>query len=231
MNSTSPFNILFFDTETTGIPADYKAPTSEPDKWPHMVQLAMLLSDIEGKKLASHSFIIRPEGYTIPEEVTKIHGITTERALAEGVLLSYALGVMAGLQSAAVYLAGHNTNFDGKIVRAACSRVGLDPWLTKAPTICTMMESTQYCNLPGPRGKKWPKLTELHEKLFGHPHDNAHDAMGDVLATHACFFELMKRGIISPATFAKASDKHHEIQNAVEAKKQREAQPQTEESL
>ena len=36
---------LFFDTETTGVPQDYKAPSSDTDNWPRMVQLANMTRD------------------------------------------------------------------------------------------------------------------------------------------------------------------------------------------
>jgi len=43
---------------------------------------------------------------------------------------------------------------------------------------------------------KWPKLIELHEKLFNEPFANAHDAMADISATRRCFFELINKEII-----------------------------------
>lgn len=43
---------------------------------------------------------------------------------------------------------------------------------------------------------KWPKLIELHRKLFGTGFDDAHDALADVKACGKCFFEMKRRGII-----------------------------------
>ena len=57
---------LFFDTETTGVPQDYKAPSSDTDNWPRMVQLAWILTDDEGSRLHSGNLIIRPDGFEIP---------------------------------------------------------------------------------------------------------------------------------------------------------------------
>ena len=62
--------------------------------------------------------------------------------------------------------------------------------------ICTMEMSTDYCELPGPYGYKWPSLSELHYKLFNEYFDEAHDAAVDVRACANCFFELKDRGII-----------------------------------
>ncbi len=36
---------LFFDTETTGIPKNRKAPISDSTNWPRLVQLAWLITD------------------------------------------------------------------------------------------------------------------------------------------------------------------------------------------
>lgn len=65
----------FFDTETAGLPKNFSAPTTDVDNWPRLVQLSWILTD-ERKEV----FIIRPDGFTIPEEASNVHGITTERA-------------------------------------------------------------------------------------------------------------------------------------------------------
>ena len=75
---------IFFDTETTGVPRDYKAPSKDTRNWPRMVQLGWILMDDKGDKLSQKDYIIRPDGFTIPADASRIHGITTERALEEG---------------------------------------------------------------------------------------------------------------------------------------------------
>ena len=73
---------LFFDTETTGLPRNWKAPVSDLNNWPRLVQLAFLYYDNNGNKISSGDFIIKPEGFTIPTDVSRIHGITTERSIS-----------------------------------------------------------------------------------------------------------------------------------------------------
>jgi len=82
---------LFFDTETTGLPRHWNAPVSDLNNWPRMVQLAWLLHDDDGKEVDIANYIIKPNGYTIPPGSSKIHGITMERAVAEGVGISTVL--------------------------------------------------------------------------------------------------------------------------------------------
>jgi hypothetical protein len=59
-----------------------------------------------------------------------------------------------------------------------------------------MQKSTNFCAISGPYGFKWPKLSELHYKLFGVGFNEAHNAAIDIHATAKCFWELKKRGLI-----------------------------------
>ena len=58
---------LFFDTETTGVPKNYKAPPSDLLNWPRVVQLAWVVTDEQGRELKATNHIIRPDGFVIPE--------------------------------------------------------------------------------------------------------------------------------------------------------------------
>jgi len=191
--------LFFFDTETTGLPRNWNAPLNPRTlaNWPRMVQLAWLLCDEAGNELVSASRIIRPQGYTIPPAAARIHGITTERALAEGVVLADALDeVLPRIDQATVIIA-HNIAFDEKILGAEFLRLGRPHPLARKKTRCTMKESTPFCALPGSYGFKYPNLTELHRKLFNKAFADAHDALADVRACKAAFYELRLRGILS----------------------------------
>lgn len=187
---------LFFDTETTGLPQNFDAPISDLDNWPRLVQLSWIVTNAEGKELRVKDFIIRPNGFTIPEVASKVNGITTEIAVREGSILQDVLAdFFSDLESINV-IVGHNVEFDKKIVGAEFLRcnIGCEP-LDK-PTVCTMESSTDYCALPGKFGYKWPTLQELHNKLFGYSFEDAHNSLNDIKATKKCFFELKKRNII-----------------------------------
>lgn len=192
---------LFFDTETTGLPKDYKAPAWETNNWPRLVQLAWVATDENGGIKSSGNWIIKPEGFIIPNEASDLHGVSTERALNEGLNLKTQLEIFAKEVNEADVLIAHNMSFDTKIVSAEYHRTGYQrsPLYGK-PAICTMMNSTKYCALPnanGRGGNKWPKLFELHTKLFGCGFDGAHDASVDIAATVKCYFEMINRGIIT----------------------------------
>jgi DNA polymerase-3 subunit epsilon len=187
---------LFFDTETTGLPKNWKAPVTDLNNWPRMVQLAWLLFDTDGKKLAGDDYIIKPEGFTIPIETSRIHGISTERAIEEGKPLRSVLEEFSTLIEESEYLVAHNISFDEKIVGAEFLRNKMKDGTAEKPKICTMHSSTNFCQIPGPYGLKWPKLSELHYILFSTGIEEAHNAAIDINATAKCFWELKRLGKI-----------------------------------
>lgn len=191
---------LFFDTETTGLPRSWQAPVTALDNWPRMVQLAYLAYDRDGGLIASCDTLIKPQGFTIPADSARIHGITTERALREGRELAGVLREFKTLADSSRYLVAHNMSFDEKIVGAELLRSGMQDIPPTARKICTMHGTTEFCAIPGSRGYKWPKLAELHQKLFGAEFEGAHNAASDIAATAKCFWELKQQGIIKLPT-------------------------------
>lgn len=186
---------LFFDTETTGLPKSWKAPVTDLGNWPHIVQIAWALFDDAGTQLVFQDYMIKPEGFVIPESATAIHGISTEKALKEGRPAVEVLREFSEAIKGAARLVAHNLDFDEKMVRVELLRQGM-PDALEVPKICTMKASTKYCKIPGPYGDKWPKLSELHIKLFEVDFEDQHNAASDVLCCAKCFFELRRRDII-----------------------------------
>ncbi len=195
---------LVFDTETTGLPHNYNAPITDLDNWPRLVQIAWQLHDASGKLLSNNNLIVRPDGFTIPYNSEKIHGISTKRALEEGLPLDEVLAEFWKDYKKADYVVGHNIEFDQHIVGAELVRTNRledGNGLMDSPSIDTSRVSVEYCQLPGGIGgrMKEPKLIELHEKLFGEGFGDAHDAAYDVDATAKCFFELIRVRVVDPA--------------------------------
>ena len=188
--------LLFFDTETTGVPLNYKASSSDTKNWPRLVQLAWVLTDEEGNRIHTGNLIVKPEGFIIPTDATRVHGITTQRANEEGVPLAEVIEQFKADLDVATYIVGHNIEFDKKIVGAEMIRLGMKDIMDSKKSYCTMQSSINFCKILGKYGYKYPKLQELYKKLFGTEFDNAHDAMNDIEATEKCFWELRKRKLI-----------------------------------
>lgn len=194
--STPTKIFLFFDTETTGVPRNYNAPSSDIQNWPRLVQLAWILTDEKSNIVNTNNLIIRPNGYTIPTDAAKVHGITTEVAMREGIPLGEAIDLFMEDLNTARYIVGHNVDFDKKIVGAEMIRLGMKDIMDSKKSYCTMLSSIDFCKIPGKYGYKYPKLQELYKKLFGSEFDNAHDTLSDIEATEKCFWELKKRELI-----------------------------------
>jgi DNA polymerase-3 subunit epsilon len=213
LTKNDTMKILFFDTETNGLPKDRRAIPQQIDAWPRILQLAWALVDIQENGTMNvcdaRSVILNPGDIQWNSESAAIHGITQARVQSEGIPPNHALEQMKTLMQQAHVLVAHNMAFDKPILRAEYYR--LDPsesfdWWTSYE-YCTM-ESTKYlCKLPFANGRpgkpsdpyKLPKLVELHTYLFGNPGDYVfHDALNDVQCTIACFRELLVRRLVVP---------------------------------
>ncbi len=186
---------LFFDTETTGFPKDGLPLASQP----HLVQLAALLMDDKGQEVSMCNFIIKPDGYQIPDDVAKIHGITTDIAIKYGISLPTAIQVFQEMASQAEILVAHNIQFDTKIIAIAKKRLAGDhASMAHKTQFCTMEATKPICQLPptdrmvsaGISGFKSPKLMEAYEFLFQEKFEKAHDALADVRACAKVYFKI-----------------------------------------
>ena len=185
---------LFFDTETTGLPKNYKAPYTDLENWPRVVQLSWVLSE-NGKIVKESDNIIKVD-FPIPEASSKVHGITNEISTAKGRKVELALlDMLEDIESSEAIIC-HNLNFDLAILQAELLRAGLDPKISKK-MFCTMKSAVDYCKLPGNYGFKWPKLEELYDICFSEKLENAHDALVDVKATHRIFTKLHEEKIFN----------------------------------
>lgn len=190
---------LIFDTETTGLPRNYNAPLSDFDNWPRLVQLAWQTHDEKGNLIEAKNYIVKPEGFEIPYGAEKVHGISTEMALKNGLELDFVLKEFANAIQEISFIIGHNVEFDINILGAEYLRKDIPSKLLETSSIDTKETSTDFCAIPGGRGGKfkWPNLTELHQKLFSEGFDEAHNASADVAATARCFLELIRIGVIN----------------------------------
>ena len=107
---------LIFDTETTGLPKDFSAPISDTQNWPRCIQLAWQLHNSLGELIETKNYIIKPDGFSIPFNSQKIHGISTERALNEGWPIDLVLKDFSNALSQTQYFVGHNILFDLNII-------------------------------------------------------------------------------------------------------------------
>ncbi|WP_298138604.1 DNA polymerase III subunit alpha [Flavobacterium sp.] len=191
---------LIFDTETTGLPKSWAAPISDTDNWPRCIQIAWQLHDEMGNLLEHQDYLINPEGFNIPYDAERIHGISTELAQQQGIQLKEMLEKFNIALSKAKYIVGQNVGFDINIMGCEFYRMGISSTMSQMPILDTCTEVTaSLLKLPGGRGGKFklPTLTELHQYLFNEPFAEAHNATADVEATTRCFLELIRTEVFT----------------------------------
>ncbi len=187
---------LIFDTETTGLPKNYNAPITDTDNWPRAIQIAWQLHDEMGICIEHQDYLIKPDGFNIPYDSEKIHGISTELAEKEGVPLSEVLEKFNEVLTKSKFVVGQNVGFDVNIMGCEFYRNELESTMSELPVLDTCTEHTAgLCQIPGGRGGRFklPTLTELHTFLFGEGFGDAHNATADVEATTRCFLELVRK--------------------------------------
>ena len=207
---------LIFDTETTGLPKRWDAPITDTGNWPRCVQIAWQLHDGMGKLIEHQDYLIQPEGYNIPYDAERIHGISTELAQADGISLSEVLKKFNVALSKSKFIVGQNLKFDINIMGCEFHRLGIESPMSSMPVLDTCTEVTAtLLQLPGGRGGKFklPTLTELHSYLFNKPFSEAHNATADVEATTRCFFELIRTEIFTYKELQVEQDYFQEFQN------------------
>ena len=191
---------LIFDTETTGLPKRWGAPISDTDNWPRCIQIAWQLHDEMGNLIEHQDYLVQPEGFNIPYDAERIHGISTELAQQQGVALQEVLEKFNDALSKTKFIVGQNVGFDINIMGCEFYRLGIESPMTQMPVLDTCTEVTaELIKLPGGRGGKFklPTLTELHQFLFNQPFAEAHNATADVEATTRCFLELIRTEIFT----------------------------------
>jgi DNA polymerase III epsilon subunit-like protein len=206
--------ILFFDTETNGLPHVKKAPYTVVENWPRTVSIAWRLCDMtsDGITLISEQYhIVLPcENITWSAESMGIHGISMERAKMEGTPIQDILSHFQNDATQASVIVAHNMAFDRPVLLAEFCRLGLDVSWWPVKQYCTMDTTKGLCKLPSKYSKpsdpyKYPRLPELHMYLFGDKGDfDFHSAREDVRCLVKCFEELNFRRLVPLEDWRKA---------------------------
>ncbi len=201
--------ILFYDTETTGLP-DFKS-SSDAAHQPHIVQFAAILVDPTTRiERAAIDLIACPDGWEIPAEIAAIHGITQDIANRTGIDERIIADMFADLRGVAEVEVAHNLPFDRRIMRIAMLRhLGMTREQIEAnesdiEQVCTMRLATPIVNLPptdkmlaaGFTKPKSPKLSECIRHFFDEDLDGAHNALNDVRACARLYFHMHDNGMI-----------------------------------
>lgn len=207
---------LVFDTETTGLPKTKFISPFRINLWPHIVQFSYIIYDsLSNDIIESKDYIVRlNENIVISEEAVKIHGITNKKT-KNGVPINKIIKEFILQLKNVDMIIGHNINFDINMVKIELLRLinNITPQEQESPLeinykyylhylinykniSCTLKESIEFCNIQTIDAKwgnsylKYPKLIELHEKLFNNSPNNLHNSFNDILITLRCYMKL-----------------------------------------
>lgn len=202
--------VIVFDTETTGLPKTRALTTGLLGLWPYIVQLSYLIYNVDENELVKiKDCIIKvPYNVEISEESVKLHGITNDISYSKGVNIEDAIEEFMEDLKNCDYIIGHNIEFDINMIKAELMR--LNTIITKNMNLyydyieflstckkyyCTMQETIDLCaikqlNKQGKEFIKFPKLIELHQKLFGVSPNGLHNSLNDILICLRCFYKL-----------------------------------------
>ena len=210
--------VMVFDVETTGLLPktlkDYRTPL---DQNPYIIQLSYIIYDTISRAIVFryNAYIRLPEKIQIPDIVVQITGITNEKCREQGVPIQEALMAFYRDMHLCSRMIAHNYQFDKTVLQCEFKRyMYLESFRSACPnapilfsfdylasqnirSTCTMGLGTNICKISNPKYPnskmfKWPKLSELHQHLFGWIPPNLHDSNVDVEACLKCYLEMLR---------------------------------------
>lgn len=170
----APAAYAVFDCETTGTDTAVD----------EIVSLAVVRLDGDGAETARYTSLVRPSR-PIPAEASAVHGIDdldVAGAPAFGEIAPRVLELLDG-----AVLVAHNAAFDLAMLRQAFDRTGLE--YASVGVACTL-EAFRLLE-PHAASHRLEAICERHGVALG----DAHEALGDVLATTALLRVLLHEGL------------------------------------
>lgn len=180
------FNLLAFDLETTGI-----------DVYQDRIVQAALVDVAPGRRPATTSWLVNP-GIPIPDGAAEVHGITTDRAVAEGgdpaQMLYELTGRLALWLGRGQPVVGMNLSYDLTLLEAENRRHGIDTLLDRLGVgkIQPIIDVGVLDKKADPYRRGGRRLENLctHYQVR---HTGTHDAGADALAAARLFPRIMAR--------------------------------------
>jgi DNA polymerase III subunit alpha len=184
--------ILFFDTETTGLPTTkgwgnyYNPSYTSYYNDSRIIEIAYIIYDVDKNIVKSVDYLIQPDGFEINN--SKFHGITMDDAIEHGKELSYVLNELESDLDDIGTIVAHNIKFDINILLSECYRLKKIDMVKKIGIIdreCTMEIGKSYI-----KSRKYPKLVELYQHIFGKTIEQKHRALSDTQICAQCYYQM-----------------------------------------
>lgn len=187
--------IFVFDTETTWF-INKKDPSLEVQ--PKIIQFAWILWNLENWKWTEEkrvNILINPKS-PIPFDSSNVHHIY-DVDVKDAPFIEDKIEEFLRYINDSDAIVWHNIEYDEEMMKIELKRLNLDYKYRPKQVICTMKTTVDFCAIKWNWERfKYPKLWELHKKLFEEYFVWAHDAIVDVEATVKCFVELVNKWVL-----------------------------------
>lgn len=181
---------LIIDTENSGL-FDFKKPADDPCQ-PRLAHLAMIFADANAQPERELDFFIRPDGWEMTAEATKVNNLTTEFLLERGVPVEVALEAYRQAILEERIVVAYNAQFDCKQIRGEFRRLGLPDLFEQTRNVCCMRGSMGTVAKQNGKGG-FPSLADACAH-FGIVQESAHNAVADARACLQVFQQLLAIG-------------------------------------
>jgi DNA polymerase-3 subunit epsilon len=174
---------LFIDTETTGFK---KGGSLIQQGQARVCQVAMILTDNNGRTMSEFCTLIKPDGWTISSGAMAVHGITDQDCIKFGIDQKKMVEIAKDYFSRSNQIVAHNEAFDKAMIEVEHAYYGdQSPILHPNSWFCTMKSNIHIF------GGKWPKLDQALQHYCNKSLGNtAHDALADARACRDIFFAM-----------------------------------------
>jgi DNA polymerase III epsilon subunit-like protein len=207
-----PTFFLFLDSETNGLPRDFKIHPVHHQFWPEILSIAWELYIYDPSKTKQWQledrqyFLVKPTA-TIKwsTEAEAIHKISLDEAVSKGHNIAEVLSLFDVALARADIIVAHNLSFDKSVIQAAMHRANRKSiWIHTGKEVCSMMQTIDIVRIPRPKPikddrYKWPKLSDLHNFLFNCEYNEGtlHNSLVDTQCLAKCYMELLNRGLLT----------------------------------
>jgi DNA polymerase-3 subunit epsilon len=221
LNPSNPSNQLLIAKTKLKVPPPIEA-------YPYILQLSYIIYNLGQRSIEEtyNAYINVDESIDISEKITEITGITRQICRERGINLTDALSKFAEAYAKCDYVVAHNMDFDSAAINAEMLRRGIEQTMflpaDSKKLYCTMKNSIHICNImvdrarpivesqtkaslvqaPISQYKKFPKLSELYQHLFGIVPENLHNSLIDTLVCLRCLLKIRFHMEIPDVRFA-----------------------------
>ena len=193
--------VIFFDTETTGLPKKQYNKYFSPKKLEEydssrLASIAWIKTNFSYEIISKGYHYVKPDNWTVCPEALKVNSLTDQILNEKGLHIAQIIDIFAEEMKDVKFLVAHNIAFDIRIILSEIYRTNNLEFYKDISNIkqyCSMkLFATSYPNMAGEN--KTIKLRTAYEFIKHEKDDlNYHDAMDDTLMCYRIFYFIIDK--------------------------------------